>query len=58
MSQGNFRISSLLARGKMKRVLPIVSNSTIFVILTLPTFQRIRRFPKSSRLDRKDAGFR
>jgi len=26
-------------------VLPVVSNSTIFVILTLPTFQCIRRSP-------------
>jgi hypothetical protein len=43
MSHGNFRISSLLAKGRMKRVLPIVSSSTIFVILTLPTFHRMRR---------------
>jgi hypothetical protein len=28
----------------MKRVLPTVSVSTIFVILTLPTVQLIRRF--------------
>src|ERR1700722_16414922 len=43
--QGDLRISSLLASGRMKRVLPVVSSSTIFVILTLPTFQIIRRFP-------------
>src|SRR4030081_3245827 len=43
MSQGNFRIASLLAKGRINRVLPIVSSSTIFVILTLPTFQCIRR---------------
>jgi hypothetical protein len=42
MSQGSFRISSLVASGRMNRVLPTVSNSTIFVILTLPTFQYIR----------------
>jgi hypothetical protein len=58
MSQGNFRISSLLASGRINLVLPVVSNSTIFVILTLPTFQCIRRFPTSSFLERKDAGFR
>ncbi len=46
MSQGNFRISSLMARGRIKRVLPVVSISTIFVILTLPTIQYIRRFPR------------
>src|SRR5882757_3151788 len=44
ISHGDFRISSLLASGRMKRVLPIVSSSTIFVILTLPTVQCIRRF--------------
>jgi hypothetical protein len=44
MSHGNFRISSLLAKGRMNRVLPTVSSSTIFVILTLPTFQCMRRF--------------
>src|ERR1700681_2306480 len=49
MSQGNFRISSLVASGRINRVLPVVSNSTIFVILTLPTFQCIRRFPSASR---------
>src|SRR4030081_1895353 len=43
ISHGDFRISSLLASGRMKRVLPIVSSSTIFVILTLPTAQCIRR---------------
>src|SRR6202166_4321462 len=43
MSQGTFRISSLVASGRINRVLPIVSSSTIFVILTLPTFQCIRR---------------
>src|ERR1700733_258732 len=62
MSQGNFRISSLPANGRMNRVLPVVSNSTIFVILTLPTFQCIRRFPQAfsafSFLAAKDAGFR
>src|SRR5258707_9300739 len=46
MSQGNFRISSLVASGRINLVLPMVSNSTIFVILTLPTFQCIRRFPE------------
>src|ERR1700704_6427060 len=44
MSQGSFRISSLVAKGRINRVLPTVSSSTIFVILTLPTFQYIRRF--------------
>src|SRR6202049_141992 len=44
MSQGDFRISSLVAWGRINRVLPMVSSSTIFVILTLPTFQCIRRF--------------
>src|ERR1700754_131521 len=44
ISHGDLRISSLLASGRIKRVLPIVSSSTIFVILTLPTVQRIRRF--------------
>src|ERR1700680_3257219 len=48
MSQGDFLISSLLASGRINRVLPTVSSSTIFVILTLPTFQNIRRFPNSS----------
>src|SRR5579863_10204197 len=43
MSHGNFRISSLVAKGRMNRVLPVVSSSTILVILTLPTFQRMRR---------------
>src|SRR5580692_6741747 len=47
MSQGSLRISSLLASGRINRVLPIVSSSTTLVILTLPTFQSIRRFPKS-----------
>src|ERR1700681_1162485 len=51
MSQGSFWISSLVASGRMKRVLPTVSNSPIFVILTLPTFQCIRRFP-SEPIDR------
>src|SRR3954452_7263133 len=45
ISQGSLRISSLLASGRMKRVLPTVSSSTIFVILTLPTFQCIGAFP-------------
>jgi hypothetical protein len=62
MSQGNFRISSLVAKGRINRVLPVVSNSTIFVILTLPTFQCIRRSPHvfvaSSVSCGKDAGFR
>jgi hypothetical protein len=44
MSQGSFWISSLVASGRMKRVLPTVSISTALVILTLPTFQCIRRF--------------
>ena len=44
ISQGSFWISSLVASGRMKRVLPTVSISTIFVILTLPTVQCIRRF--------------
>src|SRR5882757_521937 len=61
-SQGNFRISSLVAKGRMNRVLPTVSSSTIFVILTPPTFQYIRHFPEafaaSSFLAAKDAGFR
>jgi len=38
-------------------VLPIFSNSTIFVILTLPTLQRIRPFP-CSMVAAKDADFR
>jgi hypothetical protein len=37
-------------------VLPTVSSSTILVILTLPTFQYIRRSP--SFLETEDAGFR
>ena len=45
ISQGSFWISSLVASGRMKRVLPTVSSSTTFVILTLPTVQCIRRFP-------------
>ena len=45
MSQGSFWISSLVAKGRINRVLPTVSSSTIFVILTLPTVQCIRRFP-------------
>src|SRR5882757_1903564 len=45
ISQGSFCISSLVASGRMKRVLPTVSSSTILVILTLPTFQCIRRLP-------------
>src|SRR5260221_4631472 len=44
ISQGSFWISSLVASGRMNRVLPTVSSSTIFVILTLPTFQCIRLF--------------
>src|SRR5205823_14437967 len=44
MSQGNFRISSLVASGRINLVLPTVSNSTTFVILTRPTFHRIPRF--------------
>src|SRR5258708_25135774 len=47
ISQGNFAISSLLASGRINLVLPVVSSSTIFVILTWPTLQRIRRPPKS-----------
>src|SRR6266550_1625751 len=62
MSQGNFWISSLVAKGRINRVLPVVSNSTIFVILTLPTFQCIGRSPHvfvaSSVSCDKDAGFR
>ena len=45
ISHGNFWISSLVARGKINRVLPTVSSSTTFVILTLPIFQCIRHFP-------------
>ena len=45
ISQGSFWISSLVASGRMKRVLPTVSSSTTLVILTLPTVQCIRRFP-------------
>src|SRR6266852_2064316 len=45
MSHGSFWISSLVSKGKINRVLPVVSNSTIFVILTLPTFQCIPRSP-------------
>src|SRR6267378_6646067 len=45
ISQGSFWISSLVASGRMKRVLPTVSISTILVIFTLPTVQCIRRFP-------------
>src|ERR1700722_17276519 len=57
ISQGNFAISSLLARGRINRLLPTVSSSTIFVILTLPTFQTISALPVFvSSL--KDAGFR
>jgi hypothetical protein len=41
----------------MKRVLPTVSISTALVILTLPTFQCIRRFPHRSHCSGKDAGF-
>jgi hypothetical protein len=37
----------LLASGRINRVLPTVSSSTTFVILTLPTFQNIRRFSRS-----------
>src|ERR1700738_1476652 len=51
ISQGSLRISSLLAKGRINRVLPTVSSSTIFVILTLPTFQCIRRFPHLCFLD-------
>src|SRR3954454_15603470 len=57
ISHGDFRISSLLASGRMKRVLPIVSSSTIFVILTLPTVQCIRRVPQLVSYA-EDAGFR
>src|SRR6185437_11505962 len=46
ISQGSFWISSLVANGRINRVLPTVSSSTIFVILTLPTFQCIWHFPK------------
>ncbi|MGY3646308.1 hypothetical protein ACVWW2_001599 [Bradyrhizobium sp. LM4.3] len=45
ISQGRFWISALLAKGRMKRVEPTVSNSTTLVILTLPTFHCIRRIP-------------
>src|SRR3954451_25147015 len=45
ISQGSFRISSLVAAGRMKRVEPTVSISTSLVILTLPTFHCIRRIP-------------
>src|SRR3954451_10640923 len=45
ISQGSFRISSLLASGRMKRVEPTVSNSTTLVILTRPTFQCMRCVP-------------
>src|SRR5262245_52748388 len=45
ISQGSFWISSLVASGRMKRVWPRVSSSTTFVILTLPIFHCIRRFP-------------
>src|SRR4051794_8230220 len=45
ISQGSFWISSLVASGRMKRVLPTVSSSTTLVILTLPMFQCIRRSP-------------
>src|ERR1700761_988726 len=58
ISHGSFWISSLLANGRMKRVLPTVSSSTTLVILTRPTFQLIRRFPKSAVVGVKDAGFR
>src|SRR4029450_7059724 len=44
ISQGSFWISSLVASGRIKRVLPTVSVSTILVILILPTVQLIRRF--------------
>src|SRR6185437_10262077 len=43
ISQGNRRISSLPAEGRMNRVWPTVSSSTILVILTRPIVQRIRR---------------
>jgi hypothetical protein len=46
-----------MASGRMKRVLPIVSSSTIFVILTLPTVQCIRRFLRAF-LGSEDAVFR
>src|SRR5260370_12205712 len=58
ISQGNFAISSLLASGRINLVLPVVSSSTIFVILTWPTLQRIRRPLSLGFLGRKDAGFR
>ena len=45
ISQGSFWISSLLAKGRMKRVEPTVSNSTTLVILTLPTFHCMRLVP-------------
>jgi hypothetical protein len=57
MSQRSFWISSLVASGRMKRVLPTVSISTALVILTLPTFQCIRRFLIVSHCSGKDAGF-
>src|SRR6478735_7220619 len=43
ISQGSFWISSLVAAGRMKRVEPTVSISTILVILTLPTVHGMRR---------------
>src|SRR6185436_4806235 len=45
ISQGSFWISWLVASGRMKRVLPTVSSSTTFVILTLPIFHCIRVSP-------------
>src|SRR5258708_37594679 len=49
ISHGSLRISSLLASGRMKRVLPSVSSSTIFVLLTFPTVQCIRGPPCRNR---------
>src|SRR5579863_976475 len=45
ISHGSFWISSWVAEGRMKRVWPTVSSSTILVMVTLPIFQRIRRSP-------------
>src|SRR3954451_20178820 len=56
MSQGIFRMASLVARGRIKRVLPTVSSSTILVILTLPTFQCIWHFPGDLSFDFSRAG--
>src|SRR6185437_1646549 len=49
--------SSLLASGRMKRVEPTVSSSTILVIRTLPTFHCIRVSSSLSHFAPQDAGF-